>query len=244
MINIVIPMAGAGNRFVVAGYKDPKPFINVMGKPMVQWVIENLSTHFEHRFIFICQSKHQQEYGFEKRLKNILSDFQIIAIDGLTQGAAETVLFAADLIDNDNPLLIANSDQYIEYKLEEFISSVVNKNVDGSILTMTSSSPKWSYIRFNESFHVTEVREKEVISSEATVGIYAFARGKDFVSAAKLMIQKNLRVNGEFYVAPVYNELIHQGKVITYQNIGSDTEQMNGLGTPEDLELFIQKYLR
>ena len=237
-------MAGAGSRFAVAGYKDPKPFIDVMGKPMIQWVIENLSTEIDHRFIFICQSKHQLEYGFDARLKKVLSNFQIIAIDGITQGAAETVLFASALIDNDNPLLIANSDQYVEYKIEDFLSSVGDEHVDGSILTMTSNSPKWSYIRFNESFNVTEVREKEVISSEATVGIYAFARGRDFVSAAKIMVQKNLRVNGEFYVAPVYNELIQQGKVIKFRNIGTDSEQMNGLGTPEDLELFIQKSLR
>jgi hypothetical protein len=109
---------------------------------------------------------------------------------------------------------------------------------------MTSDSPKWSYIKFNDSYHVVEVREKEVISSEATVGIYAFSRGKDFVSAANLMIQKDLRVNGEFYIAPVYNELIHQGKIVTFQNIGTDSNQMNGLGTPEDLELFIQKSLK
>jgi dTDP-glucose pyrophosphorylase len=244
MINIVVPMAGAGSRFSVAGFKDPKPFIDVMGKPMIQWVIENLSTDIEHRFIFICQSKHQHEYGFETRLKSILSNFEIITVDGLTQGAAETVLFASDLINNNDPLLIANSDQYIEYEIEEFLSSINDENVDGSILTMTSNSPKWSYIEFNNLLHVTEVREKEVISSEATVGIYAFARGKDFVGAANLMIQKNLRVNGEFYVAPVYNELIEQGKIITFQNIGTDSNQMNGLGTPEDLELFIQKSLR
>jgi NDP-sugar pyrophosphorylase family protein len=244
MINIVVPMAGAGSRFSLAGFKDPKPFIDVMGKPMIQWVIENLSTDIEHRFIFICQSKHQHEYGFETRLKSILSNFEIIAIDGLTQGAAETVLFASELIDNNDPLLIANSDQYIEYDLKDFLSSTSDKNVDGSILTMTSDSPKWSYIKFNDSYHVVEVREKEVISSEATVGIYAFSRGKDFVSAANLMIQKDLRVNGEFYIAPVYNELIHQGKIVTFQNIGTDSNQMNGLGTPEDLELFIQKSLK
>jgi dTDP-glucose pyrophosphorylase len=241
MINIVIPMAGAGSRFMIAGYKDPKPFIDVLGKPMIQWVIENLSTGIDHRFIFICQSKHVQEYHFESRLKTMLTNFEVISIDGITQGAAETVLLASSLINNDNPLLIANSDQYIEYNLENFMFLMNDGNSDGTILTMTSNNPKWSYIKFNDTLHVTEVREKEVISSEATVGIYAFARGKDFVRAATKMIEKELRVNGEFYVAPVYNELILEEKTITFQNIGTDAEQMNGLGTPEDLELFIQK---
>ena len=241
MINIVIPMAGAGSRFVVAGYKDPKPFIDVMGKPMIQWVIENLATEIEHRFIFICQARHEQEYQFEAKLKTILTNFEIITINGLTQGAVETVLFATSLIDNNKPLLIANSDQYIEYNIEDFLHSISDGSKDGSILTMTSISPKWSYIDFNNALQVTEVREKEVISSEATVGIYGFAQGKDFVRAANLMIEKNLRVNGEFYVAPVYNELILEGKIVTFQNIGTDADQMNGLGTPEDLELFVQK---
>ncbi len=241
MINIVVPMAGAGSRFAAAGYTDPKPFIDVLGKPMIQWVIENLSTEIEHRFIFVCQSKHQREYDFERKLKKLHLSSEVIEIDGLTQGAAETVLFASRLIDNNTPLVIANSDQYIDYNLDKFMVSISDGNSDGSILTMTSNSPKWSYIRHNKRYQVTEVREKEVISAEATVGIYGFARGRDFVYGARSMIQKDLRVNGEFYVAPVYNELIGDGLSISFQNIGTDADQMNGLGTPEDLESFLEK---
>ena len=241
MINVVVPMAGAGTRFAKAGYKEPKPFIDVLGKPMIQWVIENLSTTFDHRFIFICQKEHRGGYGFEELLEKICPDFQIITVDGLTQGAAETVLLASKFIDNGNPLIIANSDQYIDDSLEGFIGSILGSTDDGAILTMTSQDPKWSYLRYDSNFLVTEVREKEVISEEATVGIYAFSKGEDFVIGAREMIKRDYRVNGEFYVAPVFNELIRLGGRITFTNIGPDGFRMNGLGTPEDLSRFVEK---
>lgn len=241
MINLVVPMAGAGSRFSVAGYANPKPFIEVMGKPMIQWVIENLAPKVEHRFIFICQKAHQEKFSFEKTLQQLRPGSIVLGIDGLTQGAAETVLFATDLIDNDIPLVIANSDQFIEYNMDNFFRSLDAKNAEGRILTMTSRETKWSYIKYNKNLKVTEVREKEVISDEATVGIYGFAKGSDFVRGALKMIKSDSRVNGEFYVAPVYNELIKEGHNISFENIGTDKEQMNGLGTPEDLLLFLRK---
>ena len=244
MINIVVPMAGAGSRFAAAGYINPKPFIDVMGKPMIQWVIENLSTDVEHRFIFICQKEHKQRFLFDKTLEALSPGSVVIGIDGLTQGAAETVLFAEHLIDNEEPLVIANSDQYVEYKMNDFFQFLNKKSNDGSILTMTSNDAKWSYIKYDTNRVITEVREKEVISNEATVGIYGFAKGSDFVKGAKQMIHNDLRVSGEFYVAPVYNELIKQGRNISFENIGSDREQMNGLGTPEDLLMFLRKMQR
>lgn len=241
MINVVIPMAGAGSRFTSAGYRNPKPFIDVLGKPMIQWVIENLTTDIEQRFIFICQKEHQERFSFDTILEKLSPGSLVIGIDGLTQGAAETVLFASNLINNNDPLVIANSDQYIEYEMDSFFEILNKKIFDGSILTMTSQDAKWSYIRYGNDQLVTEVREKEVISNEATVGIYGFSRGSDFVNAAQKMIKNDSRVNGEFYVAPVYNELISEGAAISFENLGSDKEQMNGLGTPEDLILFLEK---
>lgn len=234
-------MAGAGSRFVQAGFIDPKPLIDVFGKPMIQWVIENLKPRIEHQFIFICLKEHNRIYNLQKKLTKLAPQSKIIEIDGLSQGAAETVLFATEFIDNQEPLIIANSDQFIEFNMDEFILNFKVKYMDGLILTMTANSPKWSYIKYNEAREVTEVREKEVISNEATVGVYAFSQGQDFVRAAHKMINKKMKVNGEFYVAPVYNELIAEGKKILFENIGLDSEQMNGLGTPEDLTQFLVK---
>jgi len=148
-------------------------------------------------------------------------------------------LLASNYINNDNDLLIANSDQYIDIKIDDFISKSRNSKSDGVIMTFRSSHPKWSYARTNEKGRVLETAEKRVISDNATVGIYYFKKGKDFVSGAQSMIHKNIRHNNEFYVCPVFNELIITGKNIYTHDIGA--ESMHGLGTPEDLNLFMQK---
>jgi hypothetical protein len=103
---------------------------------------------------------------------------------------------------------------------------------------MTADDPKWSYVRFDDAGLITEVVEKRVISTEATVGIYNFRRGSDFVAAAERMIEHDLRVNGEFYVAPVYNQLIADGRRISYVNVGAEGDGMYGMGIPADLQIF------
>ena len=130
--------------------------------------------------------------------------------------------------------MIANSDQYVDTDINNYLDAM--KGYDGLIMTMPADDPKWSFIKYDEEGFVTEVREKEVISNEATVGIYNYKRGKDFVSYAKQMIAKNARVNNEFYVAPAYNEMIADGLKIVYQDVG---EKMYGLGVPTDLEAFL-----
>lgn len=233
-MNVVIPMAGAGSRFANAGFTFPKPLIEVNGKPMIQLVIENLNV--DANFIFLVQRKHYEKYNLESFLKILSPGCDIIITDGLTEGACCTTLLAEELINNDNPLLIANSDQFIEWDANEFYHSVNNKNIDGSILIFENTHPKWSYVKCDDSGNVTELKEKEVISNNATVGIYFWSKGSDYVKYSHDMINKNIRVNGEFYVAPVYNESIADGKVIKTYNI----DKMWGLGTPEDLDIYLK----
>jgi len=239
MLNIVIPMAGLGSRFAKAGYQDPKPLIHVHAWPMIQIVIKNLTPRIPHRFIFICQEDHIQHYALDKKLKQWTNHAEIIALSGLTEGATCTVLQAKSLINNEEPLMIANCDQYIDINIDDYLSAQHNGNVDGLIMTMRANDPKWSYVAFDERGWINRVVEKEVISNEATVGIYYFHRGSDFVRGADQMMAANKRVNGEFYVAPVYNELIAEGKHISSYSIGSDEVGMYGLGTPEDLNRFL-----
>lgn len=234
MLNIVIPMAGRGSRFANAGYELPKPLIDVMGQPMVELVTKNIAPECGHRFIYICQEEHMEKYGLEELLKKISPGCEMVVIDHITEGAACTVLLAAEYIDTKDALMIANSDQYVDMSIDEYINSIENE--DGLIMTMPADDPKWSFIRYDEDGYVTEVREKQVISNEATVGIYNYAHGSDFVRYANQMIEKDVRVNGEFYVAPVYNEMISDGKKIIFKNIG---DKMYGLGTPEDLRAYI-----
>jgi NDP-sugar pyrophosphorylase family protein len=239
VLNIVIPMAGAGSRFAKEGYADPKPLIPVHGQPMIKVVINNLRPARDHRFIFICQRTHVAAYGLKEKLAAWAPGCSIIELDGLTEGAACTVLKARDLIDNDQPLMIANSDQYVDCDINDYLGALDASGLDGYIMTMESDSPKWSFVGLDEAGLATSVVEKEVISNEATVGIYNFQRGHDFVAAVDAMIAADLRVNGEFYVAPAYNAMIKQRQRIGVYNIGTDGAGMHGLGIPADLTAFL-----
>ena len=233
-MNIVIPMAGAGSRFQIAGYTFPKPLIDVKNKPMIQMVVENIN--IEAKYTYIVRKEHYEKYNLKYLLNIITQDCNIIQVDSITEGAACTVLLAKDIINNKNPLLIANSDQFIEWDSSEFMYSMTSGNSDGGILTFESTHPKWSYALVNEDNNIIDVQEKKVISNIATVGIYFFKQGSDFIKYSKQMIDKNIRVNNEFYVAPVYNEAISDNKII--KNFGIN--KMWGLGTPEDLQYFLK----
>lgn len=236
MIHIVIPMAGRGSRFAKAGYEMPKPLIDIWGHYMVEYVIHNIRPSQEYQFIFLCLKEHLEKYQLREKLQEIEPNSKIVEVSEVTQGAACTVLLAAEYINNDDPMMIANSDQYVTIDIDEYLSKMEGK--DGLIMTMEANDPKWSFIAYDEDKNVTLVREKEVISNEATVGIYCFSHGSDFVKYANQMIEKNIRVNNEFYVAPVYNEMIEEDKKITFYNIGSLDHGMYGLGVPEDLDKF------
>ena len=238
MLNIVIPMAGRGSRFADAGYVNPKPLIEIYGRPMIEYVTKNITPTCKHRFIYICQEEHLQKFGLEIALKKMAPDCEIVTIDHITEGAACTVLLAEKYINNDDALMIANSDQYVDYDINDYLSAI--KQEDGLIMTMPADDSKWSFIKYDEKGYVQLVREKEVISHEATVGIYNYRCGADFVTYAHQMIEKNIRVNNEFYVAPVYNEMIQAGKKIVYKNVGTS---MYGLGTPDDLNFFMKQDL-
>lgn len=238
MINIVIPMAGRGSRFSKAGYNLPKPLLTVFGRPMIEVVIENLRPQQAHRFIFICQREHLVVHELESILLQAGSDTRIVPIDYVTEGAACTVLLAEAEINTDDALMIANCDQYIATPIDTYLDHMEKGQFDGFIMTMTANDPKWSFIGLDGNGKVTQVIEKKVISEEATVGIYNYRRGRDFVTAAHEMIASNDRVNNEFYVAPAYNYMIKHGMQIGYMNIGRDRDGMYGLGVPEDLEYF------
>ena len=238
-MNIVIPMAGAGSRFAAQGYTAPKPLIPINGIEMIRVVIANLRPQCAHRFIFICQQAHIDAYGLQEKLSAWASGCEIIGLNALTQGAACTVLAARSLIDSDQPLMIANSDQYIDASIDAYLAHMEHNRLDGLIMTMKAHDPKWSFVGLDQNQFVTRVVEKQVISDEATVGIYNFRNGSDFVRAADTMIAKDLRVNNEFYVAPTYNELIQDGQQVGIFNIGSEASGMYGLGTPADLDLFL-----
>ena len=234
-MNVLIPMAGAGSRFEQAGYTFPKPLIDVNGKPMIQVVVDNLN--IDAKYIFIVQKEHYEKYNLKHLLGLITNNnCEIVQVDGLTEGAACTTLLAKEFIDNDEPLVIANSDQFVEWNTSEFMYKMQEQNADAGILTFNSTHPKWSFAKVNENGDVTEVAEKNPISDIATCGIYYYKKGSDYVKYADQMIQKDIRVNNEFYVCPVYNELIQDNKIL----IPFFVNKMHGLGTPEDLKTYLK----
>ena len=235
-LNVLIPMAGAGSRFEQAGYTFPKPLIEVNGKPMIQVVIENLN--LDANYIYVVQKNHREKYNLDTLLNLLTPNCQIVETTDLTEGAACTALLAKNYINNDNPLFFANSDQFAEWDSNEFMYKMQETNADGGIVTFESTHPKWSFVKLNNDGIITEVAEKNPISNIATVGYYFWKKGSDFVKYAEQMIQKNIRVNNEFYVCPVFNEAINDKKIIKSFNI----KKMWGLGTPEDLSYFTKNY--
>lgn len=237
MFNVVIPMAGAGSRFSIAGYDKPKPFIKVLGRPMICQVLDNLDLS-NAKYILLTRKEHylneQETVNWIKNNYNV----EFILIDKLTEGAVCTILHAHRLINNNTPLLIANSDQIVDIKITDFIKDSQARNLDGSVLCFEDTDPKWSYAKLDENNLITTIKEKEVISEHATVGIYYFQKGTDFVENAIDMFVRNDRVNNEFYVAPVYNYAIKKSGKFGIYSI--DKTQMHGIGTPEDLEKYIE----
>lgn len=235
-MNVIIPMAGAGSRFATMGYTFPKPLIEVNGKPMIQVVLENLN--IEANYTFVVRKEHYEKYSLQYLLTLIAPGCNIVQVDELTEGSACTTLLAKEFINNDDPLLLANSDQFMEWNSNECLYAFNADGIDAGILTFKATHPKWSYAKVGEDGFVSEVAEKKPISDDATVGVYFWKKGSDYVKYAEQMIEKDIRVNNEFYICPVFNEAIADGKKIRIKEI----EKMWGIGTPEDLNYFLENY--
>lgn len=235
-LNVLIPMAGAGSRFEQAGYTFPKPLIEINGKPMIQVVVENLN--LDANYIYVVQKAHREKYNLDALLNLLTPKCTIVETTAVTEGAACTALLAKEFINNNSPLFFANSDQFVEWNSNEFMYKMQETNCDGGIVTFQATHPKWSFAKVDDNGFVTEVAEKNPISDVATVGYYFWKRGSDFVKYAEKMIEKNIRVNNEFYVCPVFNQAIQDSKKIKTFNV----DKMWGLGTPEDLNNFLKNH--
>lgn len=239
-IQVVIPAAGIGSRFTAIGVSTPKPVIDVLGLPMIAWVIGNFKLTSLDVVIIVTRPEMKVQDTLAHFLRNVECRVEYIYVDNLTEGPAITVSLAESALDLDDALIVANSDQYVSADLAVFENAVRNSVGIGQILTMNATSTKWSYIRKNEMGYVSEVKEKVEISNEATVGIYGWSKAKYFFDSLNSMMLSNDRTNGEFYVGPSYNYLIEKSAGISAINIGDLENHVHGLGTPEDLDTFMQ----
>lgn len=235
-LNVLIPMAGKGNRFVQAGYTFPKPLIDVRGKPMIQMVIDNLN--IDANYIFLVLKEHIEKYNIIHMLKLLKPNCKIVVVDKITEGSACTTLLAKKFINTDNSLLMANCDQFLVWNSNEVMYSFKNDAIDGGMVTFTSTHPKWSYAKLNEEGFIEQVAEKDPISNHSNTGVMFWLKGSDYVKYAEQMIEENYRVNNEFYTTPVYNFAIKDGKRFKIKHI----DKFWGTGTPEDLNSFLNEY--
>jgi dTDP-glucose pyrophosphorylase len=224
-------MAGRGKRFRDAGYSQPKPMISIAGKPMIDWALKSLGgLTMPHRFIFIALEE-DLNAGLETLLAN---RGEVVSISNVTEGAVNTTLLAEHFIANNDPLVIANCDQYLEWDFQEFIHAT--NGFDCSVVVFESENPHHSYVetRGNE---IVKVKEKEIISPLACGGVYFYRSGLDYTVGARKLIESNDRTNGEFYITPIFNKLIEVNKKITYFKIPNTKKHM--LGTPEEVQDFL-----
>lgn len=228
MLTVMIPMAGQGKRFSDAGYNVPKPFISVGGMPMIQRVVQNLPRW--DRLVLCVLEDHIPQV---REIFGVSTEIHVVPIEGVTEGAACTACIGIEAMnDPDGELIIAGCDQWVDWEPTHFLKFCRREKCDGALPTFYATHPKWSFCHVEKGYEVTAVVEKQPISTYANVGIYYYRKASMFFNAAHAMIKKNMRVNGEFYVAPAYNEMILEGaKIINYT-----VPKMYGLGTPEDMQ--------
>jgi len=238
-MNFLITMAGEGRRFREVGYSLPKMLIEAKGKTLLEWSIDSLPLALCSRLIFVAQQKHEDEFQLSGKIRSMYTDrvksLHFKFIDKLTRGQSETACLAKHLVDLSQPLLIFNIDtQFASSSLKK---KLLRKNIDGVLGAFYSQEPRFSFAALNDEGFVTKTAEKEVISSNALTGLYHFTYPEDFFEAAQSSFSKNETTKGEFYIAPLYNYLIAKGRNL----IVDMADEVNILGTPEELDIFLRK---
>lgn len=237
-MQVVIPLAGRGTRFEEKGYTFPKPLIEIGNRSMIEVVLENLQLPAGSELTFICRSEHLTQFHLAEVLRLLAPGSRTIPLRNETAGALCSVLLAIDHLKPDEEVLIANGDQLFSTPLTPFYEKCRAPGIDGCLLTFSATHPRWSFAKTDADGRVIAVAEKRPISREATAGLYYFRRASDFLAGAEQMILKGLRTADQFFVCPVYNELILAGKNLRTYHLPDGT--MQSLGTPEDLENFMR----
>ena len=233
-MNILIPMAGLGSRFLTKGFTVPKPLIDINGTIMIIRAIQSIGIN-NAKYLFVISKNEYSESVKQEISKHVDSEF--IEINYITEGPASSALLFEKQINNDNELIIANCDQIMEWNTDNFLLNV--RQYDGAVVTYHETTDKNSYAKIDKHGRVIEIQEKNVISNISLNGIHYWKQGKYFVSSAHEMIHEDVRApNGEFYVGPSYNYMIKKGLTVGIYHIPN--QMHHPVGIPDDLEKFIK----
>lgn len=237
-MNFIIPMAGRGERFIKAGFKLPKMLIEVHGKTLLEWSVDSLPLELCSNLIFIGLKEHNENYKLEDVIIGKYAKYnpKFVWLDSITRGQAETVMKGQSLCNFSTDLLIFNIDtMFVSSSLKQIL---LNSSFDGVLGAFPSKEARFSYAKIDNNCIVEETAEKVVISNYALTGLYHFKNCNDFFEVAKQHIEKNILTGGEFYIAPMYNELINKGSKFTIDVCLSHWI----LGTPDELKYFEENY--
>lgn len=232
--NVLLPIAGKAQRFLDKGYTVPKPLILAKTKQVIDWAMESID-YKNCNLIFAVRLEHIHNFSIDEILKKKFgNDIKIVIVDHDTDGSVSTCMLAEEHINNDLPLIIYTPDVYFQ---NTFKPTEINQDLDGLLLTFKANSPAHSYVALDENGFATKTAEKQVISSDAAVGVYYFKKGSTFVKYANELITKKIKTKNEFYICPMYNLLIRDGLKVKIKQV----EKMHVLGTPQELEFFVDK---
>lgn len=240
-MNFLITMAGRGQRFVDRGYADPKMLIVVRGKTLLEWSLDSLPLELCSRLVFVGLAEHERRYNMSARISALLPrtrDVRYRWLESVTRGQAETALAARPDVDESRPLVIFNIDT--RFVSKTMAAALKDDSSDGVLGAFPSREPRFSFAAASPDGTVTDVREKEVISSHALTGLYSFRYCSDFFDTAAQWIRDGKRVRNEFYIAPMYADLIRKGRRFTLDH----AEVVDILGTPEEVAVFAKAGMR
>lgn len=239
-MTIVITMAGVGSRFRNAGYTVPKYEINVNGKSLFEWSLDSLKGYKDHveKIIFVVrQEDNAQNFIKSKCTVYGYSNIKILEIDYITDGQATTALLGINECNPNSPILIYNIDTYIEPYQLKFVDLIG----DGHIPCFCADGTHWSFVRLNDKNEVVEVREKQRISDNCSLGAYYFASATLYKHIYEQYYKDDTKIeSNEKYIAPMYNYMIEKGYNVTMSII--DRTKVHVLGTPEEVDAFNELY--
>lgn len=232
-------MGGRGQRFVSAGYATPKPFIDVLGKPMFQVAIENLNIDGKY-FLIVIPEYYDRTVNYAK---NFLPDAKIIVLNEQVNGAVPACISALDQINSSinwiDPVIISNCDQVLDWNSDHFLDYCKSNDLHGAVPTFFANSTAHSYaLNYKHCpYRIKEIQEKKIIGNHALCGIHYWRTTNLCYLGLKASLAGPPHFNNDYYIAPTYNELIKCGKIIHRYGV----DKMNILGTPYDLERYINE---